>query len=106
MPTYLIKGVLSEQGAKGLLAQGFAAREAQFRDMVAAQGATVRGYWMSDQGELVVMLDQEEPWNRATGALSSYASGAWNSMSVWELFDMPTLDAEMANVPDYTPPGG
>ena len=101
----MVTGKLSVEGSAALLAQGVTEREKQFRSMVEAQGGQLRGYWYTDLGEAIVLIDLPDGYPRATAVLQSMASGAWSDVRMQELYGPQDIDAGNADLPEYTPPG-
>ncbi len=109
MTKYLFVNKYSSEGAAAILEQGVEERTAKFHEMAEAMGATIHGYWYSETGRVIVIVeypDGEHPGVQAIGQLQIAASGAWDESEVHRLFD-PTEVVEAANAQKlvYKPPG-
>jgi hypothetical protein len=107
MPRYLAVARLNEKGASDLMAQGFAARTEQFRELVEGQGGTLEGYWFGT-GTIVSVLNYPDAQNFALVRLQGLASGSWLAHAeIQEIHDGAEMDAALAaQTEGYVPPGG
>jgi uncharacterized protein with GYD domain len=105
MPKYLFIGSYTEEGARGLLAEGGSGRRAATEQLVASLGGTVEAYYFgfgSDDFYLIADL----PGNAAAaaGALTASASGAIHTRTI-VLLTPEEIDAAARLSPSYRPPG-
>ena len=84
----------TQQGARGLLEEGFCARRAEVQRVAEQYGERVAGYWVTDDGEWDVVFVLEGPDNADHPAggvaanLRGQASGKSNAM----LFSYPNVE--------------
>ena len=107
MPRFIATATLNEQGAGALLKQGFAARAAQFSELITALGGTLEGYYFSSNGQIVSVMNFEGPQNFALSTLQGMASGTWlEHAEIQQIYNGEEMDAELSQQrAAYKPPG-
>jgi uncharacterized protein with GYD domain len=108
MPRYLGLFRYSPEGAKGLLKEKAAAREAAIRKTYESIGGKVEAiYWMTGgeySGAAVVELPDAA--TSAAFGLVIGASGAFDAVTATEILTSSELDRALAKTMTYRPPGG
>ena len=108
MPKYLGLFRYSPEGAKGLLKEKAAAREAAIRKIYEGIGGKVEAlYWMTG-GEYSGAVVAEVPDAATLAAFGMVigASGAFDAVSATEIITSSELDRGLAKTMTYRPPGG
>ena len=109
MPRYLGFFRYSPEGAKGLLKEKAAPREAAIRKAYEGIGGKVEAlYWAASSGEYTGAVVVELP-DAATGAafgMVIQASGALDEVKSMEVITSSELDQALAKTMAYRPPGG
>ena len=94
----------SQSGLQGTIKEGFRNREGYVRQLVESIGGKVEAlYWMHGEDDFVLIFD-------ADSAAAVASSLAVNSSGIGEFRTMPLLtaaemDAGVAKMPQYRPPG-
>ncbi|MET8778160.1 GYD domain-containing protein [Nocardia sp. NPDC050713] len=104
MPKYLWRVSYSEDGARGLLAQGGTARRAAITEMVESVGGHVEVcYFAFGEDDLFVIGDAPDEVSAAALAIRTAASGAAISHTV-TLLTPEQVDQAVAREVTYQPP--
>lgn len=106
MPKFMFNGSFTQQGVKGVLAEGGTARRANIEKAIANLGGRLEAYYFTFGANDVVLI-AELPDNVTAAAVSMAvgASGA-GQISTTPLLTCEELDATARLTVDYTPPGG
>ena len=106
MLTDLIFVKYSEQGAQGLLSEGFCRRRAEVQRVAEQYGERLAGYWATDDGEWDVVFILEAPDDHGHPAagvvanLRGHASGTIARIHRTRLYSPETADADLDVVAD------
>lgn len=109
MTLTLVLGKLTPEGTRGLMKEGFAARERYFRELAESVGMTVHGYYFAEGGEWDVVLTAEMP--DAPGAegvaniFQTQSTGMYSSIRVLRLYSPADVDAGLAKATQLRAPG-
>ncbi|WP_067845965.1 GYD domain-containing protein [Nocardia lijiangensis] len=104
MPKYLWRVSYSEEGARGVLAQGGSARRAAITEMVESVGGHVDAcYFAFGEDDLFVIGDAPDEVSAAALAIRTAASGAAISHTV-TLLTPEQVDEAVARDVTYRPP--
>jgi len=96
----------TQQGARGLLEEGFCARRAEVQRVAEQYGERVAGYWVTDDGEWDVVFVLEGPDNadQPTGGVAAnlrgQASGSIASIRRTRLYAPEAVDVDLGVVSD------
>jgi uncharacterized protein with GYD domain len=106
MPKYLIEASYTEEGAKGLMKEGAAARRAEVQRMVEnLDGHLDAFYFVFGQNDVRVLLDLPGNVTAAVVSLAVMSTGAVR-MKTTVLLTPEELDEAVKTRVDYHPPGG
>ena len=105
MSRYLIQGVYTPEGAKGLLKQGGTSRKAQIEKMVQGLGGTLESfYWAFGKTDFFVIVDLPDAATAAAVGLTVSGAGAVRTqMTV--LLTAEEIDQAKGKKVDYVVPG-
>lgn len=105
MPKYLWRVNYTDQGAKGLAAEGGTSRRAAVQQMFDSVGGRLEAfYYALGDDDLVVIGELPDNVAAATLALRTIASGAARSRTT-VLLDPEEIDEAIRRDVDYRPPG-
>lgn len=106
MPKYLFTGSFTQEGDKGLQAEGGSARVKAVSDLMASLGGSLESYHFAFGGDdYVVVAELPDNAAAAAGALRVSASGAVNNRTV-VLLTPEEIDRAVKLSPTYRAPGG
>lgn len=105
MGKYLYRLSYTKSGLDGTIKEGFAAREAFFRQTVQGLGGTTEvAYWAYGETDIFVVVDLPDP-DKATGlSLALAATGSFEVVTT-TLLTAAQMDAGVSKMPQYRAPG-
>jgi uncharacterized protein with GYD domain len=108
MPKYLALFKYSEQGAKGLMKEKAAAREAAGRRAYESVGGKLEAIYWVPTGEYTGVEIVELPDAAAAAALTAlaFSTGAFSEYRSIELLTTSEVDEALGKPMAYRPPGG
>jgi len=108
MPKYLLLFKYSSEGAKGLLKEKAAPREAEIRKTFAGMGGKVQEFYWATGGEHsgALVVDLPDAATKAAFLMVAQATGAFDIATTTEVITSSDLDQALAKTIAYRPPGG
>ncbi len=95
------------QGAKGMLKNSAAAREASIRRAVEGAGGKVLSvYWTQGRYNFVLISEGEDETTGVMLQLAAQAAGIADDFETMRLFDAAAIDGAMRHAAHYKPPSG
>jgi uncharacterized protein with GYD domain len=105
MPKYMFTGSFTQQGGKGVLAEGGTARVKAVSDLMASLGGSLESYHFAFGGDdYVIIADLPDNAAAAAGAMRVSTSGAVSNRTV-VLLTPEEIDAVAKLSPAYRAPG-
>src|ERR1700722_2940701 len=107
MPKYLLLFKYSSEGAKGLLKEKAAPREAEIRKTFAGMGGKVQEFYWATGGEHsgAIVLELPDAATPAAFTMVAEATGAFDAVAWMEVLTSSELDRALAKTIAYRPPG-
>ena len=105
MPKYLFQGSYTQEGLKGLLAEGGTSRRKVAEQVVESVGGTLEAYYFAfGTYDFYVILDAPDNVSTTAASLAVNASGAVKIQTV-VLLTPEEVDEAITKTVDYRPPG-
>jgi uncharacterized protein with GYD domain len=102
---YLYRLRYTQTGLQGSVKEGFAAREAYFRNIVGGLGGTTEAaYWAYGDVDIFIIVDLPNA-EAATGLSLAIASGGAFGVTTTPLLTAADMDAGVRVMPSYRAPG-
>jgi uncharacterized protein with GYD domain len=108
MSLSMVLGKLTPEAKRGLIKDGFAAREKYFRDLAEPAGMTVHGYYFVEGGEWDVVVLAESNDGGADSLAQVFgveATGMYASIRTLNLYAPADVDAGLAKAIQLRAPG-
>jgi uncharacterized protein with GYD domain len=106
MPKYLVHGLYSAEGFKGLLKETASARKASISKTYESLGGRVEAFYLTEENAgLVMIADLPDSVSTAALTLVVQASGAFASLHATQLYGVEELDQAIKKTVAWRPPG-
>ena len=105
MPTYLLQGSYTSEGAKGLAKDGGSKRQATVKEMVEKSGGTLKAFYFAlGEADVYTIVELPDTATAVAMSLAVNTSGAVNLKTV-ALLSPEEFDAAAKKSIGYRPPG-
>ena len=106
MPKYLYQGSYTQEGLKGLLAEGGSKRREATEKLVKSAGGSLEGYYFAfGDNDFYVIVDMPDNETASATSLAANATGAVKVKTI-ALLTPEEVDQAVKQTVEYRPPGG
>ncbi len=106
MPKFLLRGSYTAAGVEGSIKEGFASRQQYITSLVEGLGASVEAmYWAYGSDDVILITDAPDASIAVATSLAVNQTGAVQ-LTTTPLLTAAEMDAAVAKLPAYRPPGG
>ena len=106
MPKFMINASYSQEGVKGVIAEGGSSRLAAVTALAHAAGGSIETFYFAFGGDdVVAIVDLPDNASAAAVAMAVGSTGALSSYTTTPLLTVEEIDAAAAKTPGYQPPG-
>ncbi len=106
MPKFLLRGSYTAAGVQGSVKEGFASRQRYITSLIEGLGGSAESlYWAYGNDDVILILDAPDASIAVAASLAINQSGAVQ-LTTTPLLTAAEMDAAVAKLPAYRPPGG